>query len=207
MEQFLPVLRRAVRSFNRHCWVAAMGSFFLALGAWVLVFGLYGGFALLIHTARLGVDASWPRWLLPGFALIVIVLFFCATVSVLLRRWHPLPERKILGWHIIGDVVLLPPRLTFAVFDNIDARIKLTAYEETEAALLAERIARDGRTYASHLGQYFPDETLRRKALAALQILGYVDKIREDEDWFYYIVSTREAELLALMGINKKGEL
>ena len=204
MEKILPVLRKEIIMFNRHCLLASGGSFFLALLAWGLFFGLYGALALLIQTLRLGPDAPQPQWFFPLFIGLAALLFLWASIRNARRKFSPPPDRPVLGVHLFGDIVLLPALLTFAVFDNLDARIQLCEKEKRLAAELVELIFEEGSVFFSALGQYYPDGKFRRRALVALQILGYIDKIHKGDDWLYSIVSTREAALQDLMGTDKQ---
>jgi hypothetical protein len=181
----LRTLRREIASHNRHCWLAAAGSLFLAWLAWVFCYGLVRGAVLLMATIIEGPDAKTPVWTTPAFLALAGVLLVWAGVDAWVRRFRPPSDRPIIGWHLFPDTLLLPARLTLAVGNHLDARIRLSRHELGETWRLWEWVAAWGRTPAHSLGTEFPDARTLHKSLDALQVLGRIDLHRGEDGWFY----------------------
>ncbi len=187
-------LRREIASHNRHCWLAAAGSLFLAWLAWIFCYGLVRGAVLLMATILEGPDAKSPAWTTPAFLALAGVLLVWAGMDAWVRRFRPPPDRPIIGWHLFPDTLLLPARLTLAVGNHLDARIRLSRHELAEMHRLWEWIAASGRTPVHTLGMEFPDAGTLGKTLDALKVLGWIDLHRGSEGWFYLPCSGRVPE-------------
>lgn len=198
MRQHTNSLRKEIAAFNRQCWTAAAGSLFLAWLAWMLAYGMVRGLVLLFATVSRGADVVAPPWINLAFLGASALLLILAGIDSWRRRFKPPPDRPILGWHLIADTLLLPARLTFAVGNHLDARIRLSSHEQSEAWRLLEAVADAGRVEVHELGRDFSDPPILRKSLDALQVLGWIDLHQGEDDWFYRLQSNREAELTAM---------
>ncbi|GAB4164905.1 MAG: hypothetical protein Fur0032_01310 [Terrimicrobiaceae bacterium] len=198
MNSLTAVLRKEIRQHNRQCSFAALSSLFLAWLAWVVAYGLAGSIGLLVETLRTGPDATYPVWLNPWLAGAAAFLLLWGAWDTRRRRFHPPPDRPVIGWHMLPDVLLLPPRLTFAVGQHLGARIRLSHHELEAAAAIILAVATAGRLPAHSMNVDFPDTATTAKALPALQILRWIDLHKGEEGWFYRLVSDREPELSTL---------
>lgn len=192
MNSLPAVLRKEIRQHNRQCGLAALSSLFLAWLAWVVAYGLAGAIGLLVETLQTGPDATYPVWLNPWLAGAASFLLIWGAWDAQRNRFRPPPDRPVIGWHMIPDVLLLPPRLTFAVGHHLGARIRLNHHEIQEAAAIILAVAEAGRLPAHSINVDFPDTLTTAKALPALQILRWIDLLKGEDGWFYRVVSDRE---------------
>lgn len=198
MSAFEQVLRREIRVFNRHCWLGAVGALFLAWLAWMIAFGIYSGLVLLFATVTGGHEARSPAWRLPAFLGLAFVALVFASIGRWKNRFRPPSDRPIIGWHLAPDVVLLPARLTLAVAEHLDARIRQSGHQRTETARLLEYFAANRRVAWHELGMDFPEPSTLRRSLDALQVLGWIDLHRAEDGWFYLLRSEAEGRLPAV---------
>jgi len=203
MKRFSRILQKQVRSHNEQCVVVSLLSLVLAAVLWGGVYVLYMGTVFFFAAGRYGFEVH-PPWFYSAFFYIIGGLFVAAVIGNVMRRFSRPQERPLLGWHLLFDVLLLPPRITFAIFDNLDARVHLTREQVRLAAVLAEVVARNHRVLLHELSMDFPAGKNRSHALLALQIFGWVDRIQSGNDWLYYATSLRGDELRALFGMRKE---
>jgi hypothetical protein len=203
-----PEFSARIVAHNRSCWVAAALSLLGAWLGWMIFFALYTAGVLVFETVRTGnTDLfSPPRWYWPSGAIAVAVLVLWGAVDRWKRRFTLPPDRSIIGWHLFPEVLLLPPRMTFAIWDQIDARITLNRQEQAEAWELLQTIFAWKRAEATRLTLEFPDGRRLSKLLTALQFAGWIDLHRGEENWFYRVLSDRESLLKALTTADAEGE-
>ena len=139
-----------------------------------------------------------PWWMNPAAALLAGLLLAWAAWEARWRRFKPVDDRPVVGWHIFGDIVLAPARMTFGVWNHLAAVIRVDHAEEIEAFDLLRHLYENGKCTASHLGALFSDLSRLRKLLAALQLAGWIDLHRGDDDGFY-VVRSDEADDVAMM--------
>jgi len=192
-------IARGIRDHNRQCWLAAAASLFFAWLAWVFCYGIFGALVLLFATITQGETATFPKWLNPAFGSLAAVLLIWGGISRWLKRFRPPPDRPVIGWHLIPDVLLLPATLTFAIGDHLDARLRLSHYEKSESARLLATIAETGRTTVSKLGFHFSSPKTLQKLLTSLQLLNWIDLHRGEDEFFYRLRSNREEPLAQLL--------
>lgn len=201
--------QRRLNVHNRQCWVAAAVSL---LGAWLgwLFFGvIFTGAVLVFEAVRTGsVDLLKPPvWFYPAGVAGVILLFLWAGLDRWIHRFHPPPDRPIIGWHLIRDVLFLPARMTFAIWEHLGARVVLGRHERMEAWRLLLAIRTMERPSAALLAAEFPDTRLLMKLLVALQLLGWIDLHGGDGEWYYKICSSGEEDLRALLGETREEDV
>jgi hypothetical protein len=193
--------RQSIAEHNRHCWIAAGFSWAGAFVTWLFFGALYVSIVLLLETVRTG-DTSLsvaPRWMIPLGGLVAVILLVFASIDRWYHRYRATPDRPIIGWHLFGEVLFLPARLTYAIWDHLELRVKLTPAELDEAWRLLQLIAEHKRIPITALGQEFSDSALLTKLLLALQLTTWIDLQRGEEDWYYYIPSDAEPRFQQLM--------
>ncbi len=208
MSEVPPVFRKSITSHNRQCWIAAVISLGTALLGW-LVFGvLFTGAVLLQEIIRTGNPdlRGAPGWLWPLMGTLAAALVTWAGIERWARRYRPLDDRPIIGWHLFVDVLLTPARMTYAIWDHLSLRVSLSAIRRREAWRLLQFIEERKRVPVSTLGQAFPDGHLLSRLLLALQLTGWIDLHRGDEDWNYVLRSEAEQRLRLLAGAAEETE-
>ena len=202
-----PLFLRRVSSHNRHAVVAALLSLVGAWLGWTIAYGLFVGVILGALTVAHGQEVllgerlmSLPAWVHPAAMAAALVLLVWAAVDERLHRFHPASDRPIVGWHLLGDILLLPARLTFGVGHQLAAVIRLSHSERVEALDLLHHISTEKRCPLHSLGAWFPNPGRLRKLLLALQMAGWTDLLRTEDGWIYIVRSTEEDEVAAIFG-------
>lgn len=201
MSEVPPIFLQRISEHNRHCWGTAISSLFAAWMAWMIYGVFFTGAVLLFEVVRTGdVDLFRPPWwYYPlGLALILGILI-AAGVDRWRRRFRSTPDRPIIGWHLIGEMVFLPARLTFAIGDHLGARIKLSSSERREGWHLLQAIWQMGRADVSQLGGELSRPQLLAKLLPALQLTDWIDFHQSDGEWYYRVCSQQEEVLRELL--------
>lgn len=200
MTEVPPEFSARITEHNRSCWVAAALSLFGAWLAWMLFFAFYTGGVLVFETVRTGNTDLFnpPRWYWPAGAGAIAVLVLWGAADRWKNRFSLPPDRPIIGWHLFREVLLSPPRMTFAIWDQIDVRIRLSGRERAEAWELLQTIFAWKRAEATELTREFPDGRRLSKLLTALQLAGWIDLHRGEESWFYRVLSDQEPLLRTL---------
>lgn len=186
---------------NRTCWAAAVVSVVGAALAWLFLFALYSGAVLVFETVRTGSTElqSPPEWYWFGAAGGAAFLVLWGIADRWKTRFRPPPDRPIIGWHLARECVLIPPRMTFAIWDHVMARVRLSAWDRAEAWRLLQTIFATKRAELPELALHFPDSRQLSHLLLALQLTGWIDLHRGEETWFYRVVSDQEPTIRALL--------
>jgi hypothetical protein len=200
-----PLFRQRISSHNRHAVLAALLSLFGAWVGWTIAYGLFVGVILGALTVANGQEVllgerlmSIPAWIHPAALAAALLLLVWAAVDERLRRFHPASDRAVVGWHLLGDVLLLPARLTFGFGHQLAAVIRLNHAEQIECFELLRHIHAEKRVLLHSLGAWFPDAARLRKLLLALQLAGWIDLLRTEEGWIYIVRSTEADEVAAI---------
>lgn len=208
MTEVPPEFSTRITAHNRSCWVAAALSLAGAWLGWMIFFAFYTGGVLVFETVRTGSTDlfSPPRWYWPAGVSAVAALVFWGALDRWRHRFSPPPDRPIIGWHLFPEVLLAPARMTFAIWDQIDARITLSPRDQVEAWSLLQTIYAWKRAEATRLTQEFPEGRRLSRLLTALQLAGWIDLHRGEESWFYRVLSDQEPLLKALTTVEAEGE-
>lgn len=194
------IFEKSFREHDRHCVIAAVMSLIGAWFSWLLFGTVYCAAVILFETVRTGNPGlqrvSSGYWLAGAGA--ALILFIWASVDRVRRLYRPPPDRTIIGWHLFADVLLWPARLTYAIADNMALRTRADARMISDAWRLLEVIVYRERAPKSVLTYDFPDEILLGRLLRALQLTGWIDLYRGEEDWYYRIRTEAEETLRAL---------
>ena len=202
-----PRFRLRIASHNRHAVIAAFMSLVGAWLGWTIAYGLFVGVILGGLTVANGPEVltgerlmTLPAWIHPAALGLALALLIWAAVDERQKRYHPASDRAVVGWHILGDVLLLPARLTFGFGHQLAAIIRLSHQEKAEALDLLHHIFTEKRTPLHSLGAWFPDAGRLRRLLLALQMAGWIDLLRTEEGWIYIVRSTESEEVAAIFG-------
>ena len=202
-----PRFQRRISSHNRHAVTAALLSLLGAWIGWLLAYGLFVGVTLGALTVAHGQEVllgerlmSRPAWIHPTALAAALVLLVWAAVDERVHRFHPASDRPIIGWHLLGDVLLLPARLTFGVGHQFAAVIRLNPSERIEALDLLHHIHTEKRAPLHSMGAWFPHPARLGKLLRALQMAGWIDLLRTEEGWIYIVRSTETDEVASIFG-------
>ncbi|MFZ4775345.1 MAG: hypothetical protein ACOYM3_08290 [Terrimicrobiaceae bacterium] len=205
-----PLFQQRISSHNRNAVIASLMSLLGAWVGWTLAYGLVVGITLGLLTVVNGQEVisgerllSLPVWIHPTAMAAALALLIWAAVDERQKRYHPVSDRPVVGWHILGDVLLLPARLTFGVGHQFAAIIRLSPSEKVEAYTLLHHIFTEKRCPSHSLGAWFPDARRLRKLLLALQLAGWIDLLRTEEDWIYIVRSSEQDEVAAIFGIEE----
>jgi len=197
-----PQFRRRIASHNRHAVIAAILSLLGAWLAWTIAYGLLAGITLGLLTIIQGQEViagekliAFPAWLRGAALSAALASLVWAAVDERKHRYHPVGDRPVVGWHILGDILLLPARLTFGVGHQLAAIIHLSRSEQQEAYDLLQHIHTEKRCPAHSLGALFANPKRLRKILMALQLAGWIDLLRTEDGWIYIERSCEAAEL------------
>lgn len=207
MSQVPAGFQRRLIVHNRHCWIAAAVSLLGAWLAWLFYGAIFTGAVLLVEAVRTG-DANLlkaPAWFYPVGGGVVALLFFWAGLDRWIHRFRPASDRPIIGWHLIIDVLFLPARMTFALWEHLGARVVLSRHERGEAWRLLRTIATMEHPSAALLAYEFSDARLLMKLLIALQLLGWIDLHGGDGEWYYKVRSSEAGDLRALLEEGGEG--
>lgn len=186
--------RARIVEHNRQAALAAAMSLISAALAWLLAYGIYGMVVMLARTAAAGVDATYPWWFNPLAVALAMVSLVWASLDGAMRRYKAPPDRPVIGFHNVADVVLLPARLTFAVWEHWGARMKFRPQEIETGWWLLQEIVEQQKLPTRKLPAFVPDDALRERLLVMLQYTGWIDLHRSDEDWYYRLRSDQEAD-------------
>lgn len=193
--------RNRFSQHNRQSWIAAGLTLLAAWFAWMFCFLVFTGAVYLFETVRSG-DVNLlkpPRWFGPVGIGLAVAMLVAAAVIRQVNRFKPPPDRPIIGWHLVPEVLTLPARLTYAIWDHVGERIVLGRGEIGGAWRLLQIIGTQGRADKAHLAFEFPDRWQLDRLLRALQLTNWIDLHRGDEGWFYRVRSDQEAELRTLL--------
>ena len=205
--------RSRIASHNRHAIAAVLLCLLGSSALWALGYALIVGITLGFLTSIHGEEAAAGTWLLLLPWWIQPTAFACASLLLLwgaidrrFLRFRPVSDRQIIGWHVLGDVLLAPPRLTFGIWDHLRALIHLNEKQKCEAFALLRHIHHERRCSLSSLGSLLSGPRRLPKLLDALQLIGWIGLLRHDEEWCYIIPSTEEETVANLMHAEKSEE-
>ena len=197
--------RSRITSHNRHATAAVVLCLFGSCLSWALAYAIFTGlllsFLTMVHNlqseaATSDMDLSWIHLAVIPF---VALLLTWGAIDSWCRRFCPVNDRQIVGWHILGDVLLAPSRLTFGIWGHLRAIIHLNEAEKCEAFELLRHIHDKRRCSLVSMGSFFSESARLPKHLEALQLVGWIGLLRHNNEWCYVIPGTEEAAVADLM--------
>ena len=170
-------LRRKIASHNRLVRLSTIGAVLGVAIMWGFLYFLANWLPVFFVTIVKGVDAEVPanlhRSILVFFTFWMLVGLIDRLVRA--RRAESLnatPMESALG------TLLIPPRVTFSIWDNVRNRIWLSEYELEHASDFLERLYARGKMQMQSVPVELPDEHSRERILTALRL---TDLVRELE--------------------------
>ncbi len=193
-------LRVQLRSHNRHAAGLALLSLASALLAWNLAYFFFVLVLLGFHTAiHGGIGAERPAYVSVSGLGITLVLLVWGWVDQTRHRYDGVSDRSIVGWHLLGDILLLPVRLTYAIWGNLSAIRRLSDADLARAWELLSVIHCSGKGHLHALALVEPDTDRLYELITTLQMLDLVDLHRGEESWFYTVRSTQFGQIGKLL--------
>jgi len=120
------------------------------------------------------------------------------------RRFRPVDDRPIVGWHIFGDIVLAPARLTFGIWSHLGAVVRLDSRDLDQALDMLRRIRSEKRCSRSSLGAHISDVGRLPRLLEALQLVGLIDLLQQDDECYYFIPSQEDETVSRMAGMEQR---
>jgi hypothetical protein len=191
------------RLITKHNWHAIWMSLVCLLGAliiWQLIVFFLFLILLGLTTAVLG---DWgekvPSWIFVTAVGLAMILLIWGSLDQWLRRYSPMSDRSIIGWHVIGDALLMPVRITFGIWGNLGALIFLNRDQKRHAWTVLQAMQRAGKVQSHALGQLDSNPKRLQHSLRTLQLLDLVSRYQVDQD-AYYLVNHQRSDSLLLDG-------
>ena len=183
--------------FRHNCQALTLAAFSLVAAAilWSLLYLLAYWFTLVTVTVSRsfnpntileindpGLVGAQFRWWFCGGALLSLI------VARLFRakfRIDSLREAKLFLFWIVAELLIAIPNVTFSVWGNLSALVRLRRSEAADAWRLLERLhAENGRLSTASLRLEIEDERELQRVMFTLQIIGLVDMREKREGWF-----------------------
>ncbi|MGH8047951.1 MAG: hypothetical protein ACREKL_11960 [Chthoniobacterales bacterium] len=194
-------LRARLRSHNRHAVGLALVSICAAVLAWCIAWAFFMLLLLGFATSIRGdIGTGSPPWAVGAISAIMALLFGWGLLDQMRHRFSGASDRQVIGWHLLPEFLLLPARLTFAIWGNFSAFRRLNDEELGRAWELLVTIRRNGKTHLRSLALLEPDADLLYRLVTALQMLDLIDLHRGEGDWFYTVRSTEFEQIGKLLG-------
>lgn len=178
MTPLAAALRGEFARHNRRVLALACLTLIVAASLWYIVYAIVYWLALLGLTMIHGLDVKPPN-ALP--ALFIYSGGLLVVITALARHWSPddspRDHRSPLEW--AADLLLAIPRATLAVWGNLSAWQRLDRGDLELAALVVDRLMREGRLPLYSLPLVIAERACRRKVIFALQLVELIELSRE----------------------------
>ncbi len=187
---------RLLSRHNRHATWMALSCLLGALLMWQLIVFFFILILLGLTTAVVG---DWggtvPLWIYASAIALAAILLIWGCLDQWMRRYTPIVDRSIIGWHVLGDALLMPVRITFGIWGNLGALILLDGRQKLHAWTVLQAMNRAGKVPAHALGQLDSNSQRLAKSLRALQLLDLIARYQGEDD-VYYLVNHQAADPL-----------
>jgi hypothetical protein len=179
-------LRRKIDGHNRLVRLSTVGTVLGVFVMWAILYFVGNWLPVLFITVVKGVDAEIPPKLNQWVLLVFAIWLFVGMIDRVVRRRRPESLDQPAGASIIG-MLMLPPRVTYSILDNVRNRIGLNEHELELASDFLERLYWNGKMQMQSIPVELPAEDSRERILSALRL---IDLVRELE--------VRKTDFLAL---------
>jgi hypothetical protein len=161
-------LRRKVTAHNRLVKLSTFGAALGVILMWAFLYFVGNWLPLLFLTIVKGLDAEVPpnlhRWILLIFVLWIVV----GLIDRLVRKSGPHPSESS-GVAATFKFLMLPPRATFAVWENSRNSIDLSEHDLEIASKFIERLYQIGKLEVQSVPVELPADDSRDRILTALR--------------------------------------
>ena len=212
-----PALRRHFARHNEQALLLAVFGLIAAVALWGLLYLFSYWFTLVAVTVSRSMRAAplidiavAPSQLVPHFFVkFVCVALAALGVAWLARSWarpEKLREAQYYFFWVLLELFLAVPNVTFSVWGNLSAVVKLSRREMAKAWRLLQCInAEGGRLSTASLRTVIDDERMLNRVLFALQLVGLVG-MREQRDGGWFLVLQNEETMALLWPRHSAGE-
>jgi hypothetical protein len=170
-------LRLKIEKHNRLVLLSTVATGLFALLLWPALFFLARWFYIFFATVIQGVETHIPQHLDRTLLLLGAGWIVAGWIDRQ-RRADELPGADPSLLSTLLAILLLPPRITLGVFDNLKNRIVLTEPQLQAAANFLARLVELGKLPLTALPVEWPDEGPREHILGALRLLELIQERR-----------------------------
>jgi uncharacterized membrane protein len=195
-ERLREALRRKIAAHNRLVRLSTVASAIAVVFMWGAIYFVARWLVIFSSTVVKGIDATMPRRFERHFAMILGVWLMLGWVARKFRYFEKLRSEQTAG-HVLVELLLAPPRATFAVVQNISNRIAFSEDDLIVATDFLAKVGRAGKIRLTAATFDLPDEKQRGRVTTALQLLDLI-YLRRKEDEAWYAVSNPQ-KLLAFL--------
>jgi hypothetical protein len=188
-------LRRYVARHNWQALLLALFSLATALALWGLLYLMAYWFALVVATLSRSfspatlleindpelVSANFPWWFLAG----ALCALGAACVVRKRMRLESLRDARLYLLWVVAELLMAVPNVTFSIWGNLSALVRLRVRDAERAWSLLERIhEHEGRLSVASLPLEIQDASMLDRVVFVLQIVGLVELREKREGWF-----------------------
>jgi hypothetical protein len=168
-------LRRKIDGHNRLVLLSTIGGALGVVLMWVMIYFVANWLPLFFLTIFKGLEAEAPRNLTR-----IIILGMMAWMVIGWIDRHLCTADTGMGEispaALAFKILLLPPRATFGVWDNLHNRIGLNEPELDEASSFIEHLYHTGKIQLQAVPVELPDDSTRDKILTTLRSTELIRK-------------------------------
>jgi hypothetical protein len=172
-ERLREALRRKIAQHNRLVTLSTLAFGTAVVAMWCGLYFVVWWLTVLGATVVEGLEAEVPR----GFHRIASLSFVAWLIAGWIARargFFERPRTESSSGAAFLEVLLTPPRATFAVLQNIRNRIRFNEEDLIAATDFLVRVVRSGKLPVSAVPVELPDESRRDRVLTGLQLLDLV---------------------------------
>lgn len=187
-------LREELSRHNRRVLGLAFLSAAAAVFFWALFYFLSYWLTLLAITVAGPMDVRMPEGFTMGFFMVAVGLCVVAAIGQW-RHPHELPaDHKPVG-EIALDFLLAVPRMTLAVWGNLRAWQYLDRHELELGVRFLGALEHEQPIGMHRLPLHLPDPRTRSRVVLALQLIGFVETRRVDDELAFVLPRKAAVEL------------
>jgi len=169
-------LRRKIHGHNRLVLLSTVGGGLGVLVMWIVIYFLGNWFPVFFLTILKGLDAEVPHNLSRLVFMGILVWIAVGWIERHFRtEGNRMDELSPLGVAI--KLLTLPPRATFAVWDNLQNRVELDEFELEAASGFIERLFHAGKIQMQSVPIELPDDDARNRILTTLSATDLIRKV------------------------------
>lgn len=180
-ERLRDALRRKIEAHNKLIIASTIGGSLCVVVLWAILCFVMWWLSVLFLTVSKGVEAEMPQHSSNWITTVVLAWFALGFADRYLHRNASRDTNS--SFEKVLKIVLLPVRVTFAVWDNYRNHIRLSEPDLECATTFLERVFRVGGMTTDLVDGEFPNEQVRDRIVDALKILDliYIRNRKDDE--------------------------